>query len=231
MTEPFALWPTPGARVSLATSLRDFASAVNDTLNPPPFPDDAARGTGTVLVLPGFAAHDITTARLREFLGRQGFIPHPWECGVNLGPLPDLLARIEDRVRTLAGTGRIALVGVSMGGIFAREIARRCPTQVSRVITLGSPVRLPVVSPLAPLAQAAAMLWDAEGLAAIARIGDAVPVPLTAIVSPDDGIVDWRSTVPEGGEGVEILEVPGAHTSMGSNPAIQRLIAERLARG
>lgn len=227
----FAIWPAPDDPVSVKTWFADVADAARATLNPPPFPDDAARGSGqTVLVLPGFGAHDITTLRLREFLTRQGFDPHPWSCGFNIGPVPDMLARIEARVAALAGDGRIALVGVSLGGTFAREIARRMPAKVSRVITLNSPVRLPVVSPLAPVAQAVAMFWDAEGLEAIARIAEPVPVPLTAIVSPVDGILDWRGTVPDPGADVEVVQIAGAHTSMGSNPQAQRLIAERLAR-
>lgn len=227
----FAVNPAADAPVSATTVLADLAEAVRVTFHPPPFPDDAARGAGqAVLVLPGFGAHDITTARLREFLARQGFDPHPWACGINIGPVPDCLARLEARVEELAQGGRIALVGVSMGGTFAHEIARRMPHRISRVITLNSPVRLPVVSPLAPAAQAVALFWDAEGREAIARIGTPVPVPLTAIVSPVDGIVDWHDTVPEPGPQVEVVEIAGAHTAMGSNPEAQRVIAERLAR-
>jgi pimeloyl-ACP methyl ester carboxylesterase len=227
----FAVWPDRDAPVSAATFLNDLADAARVTLKPPPYPGDAARGRGqTVLVLPGFGAHDVTTARLRGFLARQGFAPHPWSCGVNMGPVPNLLRRVEARVRSLAGEGRIALVGVSLGGTFAREIARRMPGRVSRVITLNSPVRLPVVSPLAPLAHAAALLWDAEGRATLARIGAPVPVPLTAIVSPVDGVLDWRGTLPEPGPEVEIVRIAGSHTAMGSNPQAQRIIAGRLAR-
>jgi pimeloyl-ACP methyl ester carboxylesterase len=227
----FAVWPGRDAPVSVGTTLADVADAARVTLKPPPYPGDAARGQGqVVLVLPGFAAHDVTTARLRGFLTRQGFAPHPWSCGINMGPVPNILGRIEARVRDLSGAGRVALVGVSLGGTFAREIARRMPGRISRVITLNSPVRLPVVSPLAPLAHAAALLWDEEGRDALSRVGAPVPVPLTAIVSPKDGVLDWRGTVPDSGRDVEIVRIAGSHTAMGSNPQAQRIIAARLAR-
>jgi hypothetical protein len=69
-----------------------------------------------------------------------------------------------------------------------------------------------------------------EALAALDAIAQPPPVPLTAIVSRDDGIIDWRASVPEPAEGVEVVEVSGAHMSICTNPQVQRLIAERLAR-
>jgi pimeloyl-ACP methyl ester carboxylesterase len=231
MSQPFVEWPRPGAPVSVRTWWRDIGCAARAALSPPPYPGDAARGNGqSVLVLPGFGAPDATTRRLRGFLVRQGFDARPWGCGVNLGPVPGLLARLEQRVMDAAGDGPVALVGVSLGGTFAREMARRLPGKVSRIVTLGTPVRLPVVSPLAPVAWAARRLWDAEGFATVARIGEAVPVPLTAIVSPVDGVLDWRGCLPEPSDTVEIVEIAGAHSAMGSDPRVQRIVADRLAR-
>jgi pimeloyl-ACP methyl ester carboxylesterase len=211
--------------------MREMAAVVRVTVAPPAFPEDAARGVGQkVIVLPGFGAPNISTARLRLFLGRQGFAPQAWTCGVNLGPAREVIAVVERQLVETAGGGRVALIGMSLGGTIAREIAHRRPELVSRVITMGSPIRLPVVSPLAPVARAAARFWDADGRAALARMGQTPPVPVTAIVSPVDGVVDWRTCVPDPAHGVEVFEVANAHTTLGSNPRVQRLIAERLAR-
>lgn len=231
MKTDFAVFPPRGAPVSLASWAREMADVAHVTFSPPPFPEDAARGSGQkVIVLPGFFTHDIATARLREFLTRQGFAPQPWRCGFNLGPMPKVLATIERQVMDAAGEGgKVALVGISLGGTIAREIAHRRAAQVSRVITLGSPIRLPVISPLAPFAQTVSLLWEPEARASFARIADRLPVPLTAIVSPVDGIVDWRCCRPEAGDG-EIVEVQTGHSTMASNPAIQRIVAESLAR-
>jgi pimeloyl-ACP methyl ester carboxylesterase len=227
----FVVFPDAASPVSVKTWFLDVAAAAGASLKPEPYPQGAARGNGqTVIVLPGFGAHDVTTARLRGFLRRQDFDVRPWGCGVNLGPVPNLLARLEARVRLAARDGKVALVGVSLGGSFAREIARRAPECISQVITLGTPVRLPVVSALAPVARAASRLWDADGHAVLAQLGAPIPVPLTAIVTPLDGVVDWRGCIPDAGPGVEVVEIRGAHSAMGSNPQVQRVVADRLAR-
>jgi pimeloyl-ACP methyl ester carboxylesterase len=227
----FAVFPQRGAPVSLASWAREMADVARATIAPPPFPDDAARGEGQpVIVLPGFFTHDVATARLRDFLSAQGFAPRPWPCGMNLGPMPKVLAQVERQVADTAERhGKVALVGISLGGTIAREIAHRRPGQISRVITLGSPIRLPVISPLAPFAHATSLLWEPEARATFARIAQALPVPLTAVVSPIDGIVDWRCCLPEPGEG-EVVEVANGHSTMASSPEVQRIVADRLAR-
>ena len=124
---------------------------------------------------------------------------------------------------------RVFLVGISLGGTIAREIAKRRPDCVARVVTLVSPIRLPVATPLAPLAKLAALVWDNTSREAMARISEPPPVPLTAIVNPKDGVVDWRACVPDAALGVEMVLVSGAHMTMASNPDAQRVVVARLA--
>jgi pimeloyl-ACP methyl ester carboxylesterase len=210
-----------------------MAALAQATLVPPPFPDDAARCDGQpVIVIPGFLAPDMSTARLREFLERQNFKPCSWTCGFNIGPMPQVIREVERQVRDLAETtgSAVALVGVSLGGTTAREIAKASPGCIARVITLVSPIHLPVVTPLAPLAEAASLLWDMAALESLEAIAEAPPVPLTAIVSRDDGIIDWRASVPAPSDRVEVVEVSAPHMSICSNPDVQRTVADRLAR-
>jgi len=89
---------------------------------------------------------------------------------------------------------------------------------------------MPVVTPLAPLAQAAALLWDAEEVKNLAAIAEPPPVPLTAIVSRDDGIIERAACWPDAHAQVEVVEVGGAHMSICTSPEVQRIIADRLAR-
>jgi pimeloyl-ACP methyl ester carboxylesterase len=210
-----------------------MAAVARTALAPPPFPEDAVLGDGQpAIVIPGFLSPDMTTARLREFLIRQNFKPHTWTCGFNIGPMPDVIRAVERQVREVAdATGRpVSLIGISLGGTTAREIAKSCPDCVARVITLVSPIHLPVVTPLAPLAQAASFLWDMEALEALRAIAEPPPVPVTAIVSPDDGVIDWHASVPARSEMVEIVEVSGPHMTVCSNPQVQRIVADRLAK-
>ncbi len=103
----------------------------------------APRGDGhPVLVLPGLLASDLSTRPLRSFLNAQGYAAHGWKQGRNLG----LRAGIEDgmleRVEELHeryGHRKISVVGWSLGGIYARQLAKRAPEKVRSVISLGSP--------------------------------------------------------------------------------------------
>ncbi len=102
----------------------------------------APRGDGhAVLVLPGLAANDTSTRPLRRFLTDQGWDANGWELGHNHGPRPGAEEKMQNRLATLfRDSGRkVSLVGWSLGGVFAREMARREPDHVRCVITLGSP--------------------------------------------------------------------------------------------
>ena len=229
----FAIWPPREASVSAASLAREMAAVAQGLLTPPPFAEGAAQGNGQpVIVLPGFLSPDITTARLRQFLGQQNFTPYAWTCGLNIGPMPNVLRDVQRQVHEVADkAGKpVSLVGVSLGGTIAREVAKACPSSITRVITLVSPIHLPVVTPLAPLAEAAALLWNMQELEALRAIAEPPPVPVTAIVSPDDGVIDWRASVPALSDRVEVVEVSGPHMTVCSNAQVQRIVAERLAR-
>jgi pimeloyl-ACP methyl ester carboxylesterase len=228
-----ARWPERGSPVSLGSWLREMATLIAVTCWPPRFPDDAAKGDGQpIIVVPGFCSPDMSTARLRQFLTRQGFAPETWTCGLNLGPAPNVLVRLERQiVETQQRTGRlVCLIGVSLGGTMAREAAKRCPKSIAHVVTICSPVTLPVMTPLAPLAYLAGLRWDAEARRTLKRVSEPPPVSVTAIVNPKDGVLDWRNSLPEPSPHVEVVTIEGAHMTMGSNPETQRVVAARLAQ-
>ena len=100
------------------------------------------RGDGhTVLVLPGLAASDSSTGPLRRFLKKRGYAPHGWAQGRNFGPRPGVFEACLERVHELhRSSGRkISLIGWSLGGVYARELAKRAPDAVRCAITLGTP--------------------------------------------------------------------------------------------
>ena len=92
-----------------------------------------------LMVLPGFLATDRTTLGLQRALARAGYRVSGWGLGINRGARPDTLERIADRLEAFGGGGPVVLVGWSLGGIYAREVAKVRPDLVSRVITLGTP--------------------------------------------------------------------------------------------
>ena len=97
-------------------------------------------GGPPAMVIPGFIANDHTTMELRRALARAGFRVHPWRQGVNWGARPDTLERLKRAIDQYGHDEPVLLIGWSLGGLYAREIARAEPQRVRAVVTLGSPV-------------------------------------------------------------------------------------------
>ena len=92
-----------------------------------------------VLVIPGFFGTDRTTMELRRALARAGWRAHPWLLGVNLGAKTNTLDLLCKRLKELEDPRKVLVVGWSLGGMFARQLAHRCPDKVRAVVTLASP--------------------------------------------------------------------------------------------
>src|SRR5260370_37136654 len=107
-----------------------------------PLRSGAPRGDGhPVLVLPGLVASDTSTRPLRSFLKSRGYAVSGWRQGRNLGPRDGVQRAMVDLVHELNDThGRkVSLIGWSLGGVYARQLAKVMPDRVRSVITLGSP--------------------------------------------------------------------------------------------
>ena len=193
----------------------------------------AQRGDGhPVLVLPGLAASDTSTRPLRTYLKDQGYAAHGWKLGANHGPRPGAEAKMQARLAELAERygKRVSVIGWSLGGVFAREMARRAPGQVRSVISLGSPFAG------APRASNAWKLYERASQRKVEdwpereRMRIPPPVPSTAIFSRSDGIVAWQGCLERDGPLSENIEVEGSHCGLGHNPAVLYAVADRLAQ-
>ena len=191
------------------------------------------RGDGhPVLVFPGMGANDLTTLPLRRFLDRLGYITRPWGQGFNVGPRDGVLKQCAADVRALADRhGRPAsLIGWSLGGLYARELAKQLPEHTRGVITLGTPFTGH------PRATNAWRLFEmlsgqkAHDPAMVERLRTPPPLPTTSIYSRSDGIVAWRCSLNEPGPLAENIEVRASHTGMGMNPLALYAVADRLAQ-
>ena len=185
-----------------------------------------------VLVLPGFLADDRSTRTLRWFLRRRGYHAHAWRLGRNRGPTPGtvtgLVARLEAIHRRHGRT--VSLVGWSLGGIYARELARAFPARVRCVITLASPFRDPLATNVARLARLGLGPHPAGDSVPYERLRAPLPVPATSSYSETDGIVAWQSCLDEEGPRAENLAVRSSHCGMGHHPTVLLAIADRLAQ-
>jgi len=189
-----------------------------------------------VLVLPGFTASDASTTPLRWQLRSWGYWAHGWGLGRNLGPTPDVLTGLVERLDAVHKRhGRkVSLVGWSLGGIYARELARQFPGYVRSVITLGSPYRMSLsdrssVSRLLDLLVGGFDRELIEGWVSEEERG-ALTVPATSIYTRTDGIVRWHTCIDSEGPNRENIEVLGSHSGLGVNPAVLYAIANRLAQ-
>jgi pimeloyl-ACP methyl ester carboxylesterase len=195
----------------------------------------APRGDGhPVLVLPGLVASDTSTRPLRAYLKNRGYAAYGWDLGRNFGPLPGVEKRMVERVKELHEQHgqKVSLVGWSLGGIYARQLAKMVHGNVRSVITLGSPFGGH------PRATNAWRLYEFTSGHKVddrerhmgGNIASPPPVPTTAIFSRTDGVCAWQNCVEIEQAQVENIEVEGSHCGLGHNPAAVFAIADRLAQ-
>ena len=201
-------------------------------------PSTRRHGRRGVLLIPGFGAGDLTLSpladRLRE-LGYPIFFSGIW-CNVDC-PV-HMLMRLEKVLRKASRKtrGKIVIIGHSLGGIYARELACRFPDLVERAILLGSPVKAPLEGSntfLRPLFEWAHRRCPGRLAAAFApevEMNRLPPrVPETLIYSKSDGVVRWQNCV-ERGAHVEEIEVQSSHCGLPFDPRAFEVIVDRLAR-
>jgi hypothetical protein len=225
----------PPSRFLLALELRTFPELGGFLASLPLLTAMAPRGDGhPVLVLPGLVTSDRSTMALRNFLKSRGYAAYGWELGRNYGPLPGIERGMIERVEQLYEKhGRkVSLVGWSLGGIYARQLAKMMPDKVRQVITLGSPFAGD------PRATNAWKLYEYTSGHKVddrerhmgGAISDPPLVPTTAIYSRTDGICHWQNCIERETATTENIEVEGSHCGLGHHPAAVYAIADRLAQ-
>ena len=190
----------------------------------------APRGDGHLVIdIPGWKAPEVSGAPLRQYLRRLGYDARGWGFGTNTGGVRQDIERLAARVVELVDeTGRPAsLVGWSLGGVIAREVARLQPEAVDRVITYGTPVGGPTYTTVARAYGRA----DDGGHRESRRLDESNPirVPLTILFSRQDGIVSWQSCIDRTSPSAEHVEISSTHLGMGFDPDVWSIVADRLA--
>jgi pimeloyl-ACP methyl ester carboxylesterase len=186
----------------------------------------------SVMVIPGFLGDDRGNGPLIRFLRHLGYTATGWRQGRNLGPESFTEDSLRDAMEPLldAGDGKVSLVGHSLGGIYAREIARMEPAVVHQVITLGSPFGKGHQE-----ASHASRLYRRLNPVPDDRdrnnaLNTPPPVPTTAIYTRGDGVVNWRTSLQQGYDHeVHNIRVPGSHIGLNVNAAVWFWIAKKLA--
>jgi pimeloyl-ACP methyl ester carboxylesterase len=176
---------------------------------------------------------DAYNASLRRFLARLGYKVHGWGLGRNLGPRGNVLDQLMDRISLLSDRHgqAVSLVGHSLGGIFAREMAREAPNLVRQVITLGSPFGRGRNSGSYPARLFEALNPSEEIPVSQDELHWSPPVPTTSVYSKGDGIVNWRTSRQSQDfalHTIQNIQVRGSHCGMTMNPTVWYVIADRL---
>jgi pimeloyl-ACP methyl ester carboxylesterase len=201
-----------------------------------------------VLLIPGFLAGDGSLATMSRWLRENGYYTRRAAIRANIDCSEESCARLETRLERFAESSgrRVAIIGQSRGGVFARALAVRRPDLVSNIVTLGSPT----VSQLRahPVVLAQVMLLGALGTGRIPGLfslrclrGDCCsefqrdlvePFPqdvrYTALYSKTDGVVDWRACLDPAAEQVEVR---ASHIGMGLNAEVYAEVGHALGRG
>ncbi len=193
-----------------------------------------AKGDGhPVLVLPGFMATDKSTVALRKYINSLGYATYGGNIGRNFGKEEyiDLLTDKLKYIYELHGE-QVTLIGWSLGGVFARQLAKTRPDNVRQVITLGSPFRNVLQSNNASWIHQ--LLRGGKDVTAanerlLIDLPIPAPVPTTAIYSKEDGIVPWEYCLEAEEDAIhQNIQVRGSHIGLGFNASVLEIIADRL---
>jgi pimeloyl-ACP methyl ester carboxylesterase len=195
----------------------------------------APKGDGhPVLTLPGFLASDLSMAPMRRYLKELGYDTYAWRMGRNIGGVSRMRAALRDRlVEIHSATGRkVSIVGWSLGGVYARDLALQAPDMVRYVMTLGSPFAGDVRATNATRLYEALSGEVVEDNSELRRsIAGDLPVPTTSIYSRADGVVNWRTCLLRPSDTAENIEVYlASHVGLGVNAAALWAVADRLAQ-
>jgi pimeloyl-ACP methyl ester carboxylesterase len=186
-------------------------------------------GGPPALVIPGFIATDRTTMELRRAVAEAGFRTHPWRLGWNKGATPDIIERLARSLQAIDDERPVLLVGWSLGGVFARELARAMPERVRAVATLGSPFSGdPKLNNVWRLYERIA--GHPVDQPPIPRVFDKPPVPTLAIWSRRDGIVAPRAAKGLAHESDKVVEVSSSHMGFGVSRRGTRAAVREIVR-
>lgn len=187
-----------------------------------------------IVLCPGYMADESSMAPLAAFLRFLGYRVYNWGLGRNSGGVDGLVARVAPRVMDLADRAGepVTMIGWSLGGVVARELARRRGELVSEILTMGTPVKggPKYTSIGGAFASARGINLDQFELEVHRRNSIGLSQPITVIYSKLDGVVGWEAAIDSYNPHAENIEVFGTHLGLGVNPRVWGLVARTLAK-
>jgi pimeloyl-ACP methyl ester carboxylesterase len=193
-----------------------------------------------VLILPGFMTTDTFTAPLRQRIEEKGYKAFTWDNGLNTGFDETTAQHLKKRLREVYeanGKQKVSLVGHSLGGIYARELAREFPHMVRGVVTLGTPFGT-MDDPAGGTSAALSRIYDVLNPNSVHKGHDDIgarcltppPVPTTSVYTQGDGVINWKSAINPKTDESENIEVYGSHLGMTANSITIAVVLDRLSQ-
>ena len=214
--------------------LGELASLLEPLMRPlrPPLVLPAAKHPRVVMLLPGFGTHPLRMRYMAKRLEAAGHKVKRWGLGFNLGPTERNFALLEERVRQIrARYGQnVVLVGWSLGGIFARELAKRHPDLVAKVITMGTPFSGSLYANNAWQIYQLVTGHSIDQPPVEAQVAVKPPVETVALWSPRDGVIAPRSACGRPGERDRAIALRCTHLGFAHSLEAIRTVAEELER-
>lgn len=183
-----------------------------------------------VMLLPGFGSHPKRMKPMADALAAAGHHVHQWGLGLNLGPNERNFSYLMRRVSIIARENwhPVALVGWSLGGLFAREIARREPHLVAKVITMGTPFSGDPRANNAWKAYQVVTGHSVDRPPIDCDFSIKPPVPTVALWSPRDGIIQPRAAAGWPHERDRAVAIRCSHLDFASSPKVVAEVLRQL---
>lgn len=189
-----------------------------------------------VLFLPGLLGDDGIFLEMRRCAEEKGHKTHGWDKGTNYGfnaKTGQHLQKLLKKTFDANGGRKVTIVGHSLGGVFARELAREHPEMVRNVVTIGSPFNVTEgmnIGTARTLRKIHAFFNPDKAGAPATDGSEPLPMPATSLYSKADGIVNWRSSLNQAAPATENIQVEGGHAEMVFHPKTLVAVLDRLAQ-
>lgn len=181
-----------------------------------------------IILLPGFLANASAMYPMKHFLNQIGYEAEDWGLGINLGNVEKYRNRMLQKLENEDSTEEVTLVGWSLGGVVAREVARMMPDRVSSVFTLGSPLKGPEYTVVGTSIYGEETSQEIKSTLEELDRTDPIQVPMSIVFSKNDNVVSWPACLDTSSANAKHYEVTSTHFSMLIDPQVWKLLAVHL---
>lgn len=181
-----------------------------------------------IMLFPGWKSHETVMFPIKTYLNRLGYQAEYWGLGLNNGYVEKYRDKIIARLEKEESEEKITLIGWSLGGLIAREVARSMPHKIASVITYGTPA---IGGPKHTIGVKVYEEKEVQRIIELQKELDEtnpIQVPLSIIFTKNDSIVNWSACIDRVSKNAKHFEVDSTHLSLGIDPSVWKIIIHEL---